>query len=71
MTEPLLFEIFKRSTASNFPAEAGFETLAGFFLFQVGEIPKAGDVVEVPGRRFTITEMDRNRIACVKIEKLQ
>ena len=53
------------------PAEAGFETLAGFLLFQIGEIPKVGDVIEVPGRRFTIVEMDRNRIACVKIEKLQ
>ena len=53
------------------PAEAGFETLAGFFLFQLGEIPKAGDIVEVPGLRLTVPEMDRNRIACVKIEKLQ
>ena len=53
------------------PAEAGFETLAGFLLFQIGEIPKSGDVFEVPGRRFTITEMERNRIACVRIEKLQ
>jgi CBS domain containing-hemolysin-like protein len=53
------------------PADAGFETLAGFLLFQIGEIPKVGDVIETPGRRFTIIEMDRNRIACVKIEKLQ
>lgn len=53
------------------PAEAGFETLAGFLLFQLGEIPKTGDVLEIPGRRFTILEMDRNRIANVKIEKLQ
>jgi CBS domain containing-hemolysin-like protein len=53
------------------PTDAGFETLAGFLLFQIGEIPKTGDVIEVPGRRFTITEMDRNRIACVRIEKLQ
>jgi putative hemolysin len=53
------------------PADAGFETLAGFLLFQIGEIPKVGDVIEVPGRRFTIIEMDRNRIACVRIEKLQ
>ena len=51
------------------PADAGFETLAGFLLFQLGTIPKSGDVVEHDGRRFTITEMDRNRIACVRIEK--
>jgi putative hemolysin len=53
------------------PGDAGFETLAGFLLYQLGEIPKTGDVLEIPGRRFTIVEMDRNRIACVKIEKLQ
>lgn len=53
------------------PAEAGFETLAGFLLFQLGEIPKSGDVLEIPGRRFTILDMDRNRIANVRIEKLQ
>ena len=54
------------------PGEAGFETLAGFLL-----VPTRGDpegrrcASRVPGRRFTITEMDRNRIACVRIEKLQ
>lgn len=53
------------------PGDAGFETLAGFLLYQQGEIPKAGDIIEMPGRRFTITEMDRNRISSVKIEKLQ
>ncbi len=53
------------------PGDAGFETLAGFLLYQLGEIPKTGDVIEIPGRRFTIIEMERNRIACVKIEKLQ
>jgi putative hemolysin len=52
------------------PGDAGFETLAGFLLYQLGEIPKTGDVIEIPGRRFTIVEMERNRIACVRIEKL-
>lgn len=52
------------------PADAGFETLAGFLLFQIGHIPHVKDSVEYSGRRFTITEMDRNRIATVLIEKL-
>jgi CBS domain containing-hemolysin-like protein len=52
------------------PGEAGFETLAGFLLFQFGHIPKAKEFVEYGGRRFTITQMDRNRIATVAIEKL-
>lgn len=52
------------------PTEAGFETLAGFLLFQIGHIPKVKDSVEYSGRRFTITQMDRNRIATVMVEKL-
>lgn len=52
------------------PAEAGFETLAGFLLHQFGHIPKAKDAVEYGGRRFSVTRMDRNRIATVLIEKL-
>ncbi len=51
------------------PSSAGFETLAGFLLFQLGRIPTAGDSVEYEGRRFTILEMERNRIARVRIEK--
>jgi len=52
------------------PGEAGFETLAGFLLFQFGHIPKIKDSIEYGGRRFTVTGMDRNRIATVLIEKL-
>ncbi len=53
------------------PAEAGFETLAGFLLFQFGHIPKVKDSIEYGGRRFTVTKMDHNRIATVLIEKLE
>jgi CBS domain containing-hemolysin-like protein len=52
------------------PASGGFETLAGFLLFKLGEIPHSGESVEYGGRRFTVVEMERNRIARVKIEKL-
>ena len=52
------------------PADAGFETLAGFLLFKLGEIPHGGESVEYAGRRYTVLEMERNRIARVKIEKL-
>jgi putative hemolysin len=53
------------------PAEAGFETLAGFLLFQLGRIPHVKDSIEYGGRRFTITQMDHNRIATVLIEKVE
>jgi putative hemolysin len=52
------------------PGEAGFETLAGFLLFQFGFIPKVNDSIEYGGRRFTITKMERNRISAVRIEDL-
>ncbi len=52
------------------PGDAGFETLAGFLLFQLGYIPKQGDIVEYGGRRFTILEMYHNRIARVGVETL-
>ncbi|MGH9628860.1 MAG: hemolysin family protein [Bryobacteraceae bacterium] len=52
------------------PGDAGFETLAGFLLFQFGAIPKMGDIVDYDGRRFTILAMQRNRIASVRIEKV-
>jgi len=53
------------------PTEAGFETLAGFLLFQFGHIPRENQSLDYGGRRFTIGKMDRNRIASVTIEKLE
>lgn len=52
------------------PSEAGFQTLAGFLLFQLGRIPKVKDSVEYDHRRYTVTAMSRNRIANVLVEKL-
>jgi putative hemolysin len=51
------------------PAEGGFETLAGFLLSELGEIPRAGGSAEYQGRRYTVLEMERNRIARVRIER--
>ena len=53
------------------PADAGFETLAGFLLFRLGAIPRSGDQVEFAGRRYTVLEMDRNRIARVRVETIE
>jgi CBS domain containing-hemolysin-like protein len=52
------------------PAEAGFETLAGFLLYQFGHIPRVKDSIVYGGRRFTVTQMDRNRIGTVVAEKV-
>lgn len=51
------------------PANAGFETLAGYMLFRLGHIPSAGEQVEFEDRTFTVVSMERNRIAQVRIDK--
>ncbi len=51
------------------PANAGFETIAGYMLFKLGHIPQPGESVEFEGRRFTVSSMERNRIAAVHVEK--
>ena len=52
------------------PGDSGFETLAGFLLYRLGYIPRAGEHVEYDGRRYTVLEMDHNRIAAVRIERI-
>ncbi len=52
------------------PTDAGFDTLAGFLLYKLGYIPRAGEFIEYEGRRFTVLEMERNRIAKVRVEKV-
>jgi len=49
------------------PGDAGFETLAGFLLFRLGDIPAPGDSVAYGDRTFIVQRMDRNRIARVKV----
>jgi CBS domain containing-hemolysin-like protein len=49
------------------PGDAGFETLAGFILFKLGYVPAPGDTVKFENHTFTVQQMDRNRIARVKI----
>ena len=52
------------------PAGGAFETLAGFLLMKLGSIPKGGETVEFDGRRYTVLEMDCNRIVNVRVEKI-
>jgi CBS domain containing-hemolysin-like protein len=52
------------------PVDAGFETIAGYILSRLGYIPKTGEHVDYEGRRYTVTGMERNRIAGVHVERL-
>lgn len=50
------------------PEEGDFHTLAGFILHLAGELPGAGDSYEYQGYKFTVREMDGNRIDKLVIE---
>jgi putative hemolysin len=51
------------------PDSEEFQTIAGFVLSRLGSIPKGGEVVAAFGHRFTVVDVERNRISKVKIEK--
>jgi putative hemolysin len=51
------------------PDSEEFQTIAGFVLSRLGSIPKGGEMVAVFGYRFTVVDVERNRISKVKIEK--
>lgn len=53
------------------PREQGFETLAGFLLWQLGRIPEGGESFNFEQWRFTVLEMERRRIARIRVEKTQ
>ncbi|MPY09476.1 CNNM domain-containing protein [Arthrobacter bussei] len=44
------------------PDEAGYETVAGFILAELGRVAEAGDVVSVPAGTLTVERMDGRRI---------
>jgi putative hemolysin len=50
------------------PRDAGFETLAGFVLARLQRVPKAGDFFDYDGHRYTVEEMEGNRIVRVRVE---
>jgi CBS domain containing-hemolysin-like protein len=50
------------------PYDAGFETLAGFLLSRLGELPSGGEQLRYENHIFTVIEVERNRISRVRIE---
>jgi len=53
------------------PESTEYETMSGFLLTTLQKIPKVGDVVEIEDKKITISEMVGQRIAKIKLEKLQ
>jgi len=48
--------------------EGPYETVAGYVLAALGELPSVGDTVDVPGYTITVTEMDGRRIARLRVK---
>jgi CBS domain containing-hemolysin-like protein len=53
------------------PEDSAYSTVGGFVLSQLQFIPRGGETFEFGGYRFTVVEMDRRRVARVKIERLK
>lgn len=55
--------------ASGFETPEGpYDTLAGFVLERLGHIPDVGEIVRHQGWKLTVAELDRRRIAAVRMQ---
>lgn len=50
--------------------DTDYATLAGYILYKLSEIPRAGDYFDAEGYRFEIMDMDKSKIDKVLISKL-
>ena len=57
---------FEEMTGIRLP-EGPYETVAGFVLAALGELPEPGASVNVPGYTITVTEMDARRISRLRV----
>lgn len=62
----LNIEDFAEETGIELP-EGPYETVAGFVVSRLGEVPGVGDEVIVDAHRFEVTELDGRRIARVRV----
>lgn len=52
------------------PTSPDYETLAGFLLFHIRRIPRAGDVIPYGNLRFTILKMTGPKIDRIRVERV-
>src|SRR5580704_3622301 len=57
---------FYEQTGIQLP-EGPYETAAGYVLAALGDLPSAGDSVQVAGHTITVTELDGRRIARLRV----
>lgn len=52
------------------PGDAAFETVAGFVIHRIGDLPKTGESITIGGWRIEITQMDGMRIDRVLVSRI-
>ena len=52
-----------------FPDDRDYDTLGGFILNQLQDIPQKNDVVEFNTHNFTVISIDKNRIGQIKVSR--
>ncbi len=57
---------FEDQTSIELP-EGPFETIAGFIISQLGQLPQIGDTVGLGNHEFEVTELDGRRVARVRV----
>ena len=57
---------FEDRTSIELP-EGPFETIAGFIISQLGQLPQIGDKVEIDNHEFVVTELDGRRVSRVRV----
>ena len=65
----LNLEDFVDETGVELP-DGPYETVAGFVVSQLGELPTLGAFVDVDGHRLTVTELDGRRVARLSVTPL-
>lgn len=66
----LNLEDFTDETGVELP-DGPYETVAGFVVSQLGELPTIGATVEVDGHVLTVTELDGRRVARLSVRALE
>jgi CBS domain containing-hemolysin-like protein len=52
------------------PEDPAYATLGGFVLAHLGLIPRGGESFDFAGYRLTVLEMERHRVARIKLQRL-
>ncbi len=65
----LNIEDFRDKTGITLP-DGPYETVAGFLVAQLGDLPRLGDHIEIAGHSMTVCELDGRRVSRVTVSRI-